>query len=74
MTVKHVSKASYVGGHAGVIAYHAILAISLIVSQYVKRIFFLKPRTFVIASGVILLIVALLSIWPIAKYDELEIN
>ena len=74
MNVKHISKKSYIGGHAGVIAYHSFLAISLIISQYVNRIFFFKPRTFVILSGIILLIVALLSIWPVAKYNNLEIN
>ena len=74
MTAKHVSTKSYHWAHAGVIIYHSLLAICLIISQYVKRIFYLKPRTFVIASGVILLIVALLSIIPVAKYDKLEIN
>ena len=74
MATKHISTKSYVNGHVAVIVYHAFLAITLIISQYVRSIFFLKPRTYVILSGIVLLIVALLSIWPIAKYDKIEIN
>jgi len=73
--IKNVSKNSYVWGHVGVIIYHALTAIGLILSQYVKKILGFSSRNVVITLSVILLIVTLLSIWPISKnYDKIIIE
>ena len=73
--VKNVSKKSYVWGHVGVIIYHALTAIVLIVSQYVKKIIGISSRSVVIFVAALLLILTLLSIWPISKnYDKIIIE
>ena len=73
--IKNVSKNTYVWGHVGVIIYHALTAIVLILSQYVKKILGFSSRNVVITLSVILLIVTLLSIWPISKnYDKIIIE
>ena len=73
--VKNISKESYVWGHVGVIIYHALTAITLIISQYVKNILGFSSRSVVIFLAVLLLIVTLLSIWPISKdYDRIVIE
>lgn len=69
---KEISKDSYVWGHVGVIIYHSLLAILLIVSQYLKKNI---GRNIVIFSALVLLITALLSLWPILKdYDKIVIE
>lgn len=72
---KKVSKDSYVWGHVGVIIYHSLTAIVLLMTQYMKTTFGFKSRNVVIVLAVVLLIVALLSIWPISKdYDRIVIE
>lgn len=72
---KKVSKDSYVWGHVGVIIYHSLTAIILIVSQYMKTTFGFKSRNVVIIVALVLLIVTLLSLWPILKdYDRIVIE
>ena len=72
---KKVSKDSYVWGHVGVIIYHSLTAIILLVSQYMKTTFGFKSRNVVIVLALVLLIVTLLSIWPISKdYDRIVIE
>ena len=73
--VKNISKDSYVWGHAGVIIYHSLTAIILIISQYVKKILGFSSRSVVITLAIILLIVSLFAIWPISKdYDRIIIE
>lgn len=73
--IKNVSKNTYVWGHVGVIIYHALTAITILASQYVKKILGFSSRNVVITLSVILLIVTLLSIWPISKnYDKIIIE
>jgi len=72
---KTISKDSYVWGHVGVIIYHSLTAIVLIMTQYMKKTFGYNSRNVVIIVSVVLLIVSLLSIWPIMKdYDKITIE
>ena len=72
---KKISEKSYKWSHYGVIIYHVITAFILILSQYVKSLFSLKPRTIVIILGSILFIVSLLAIIPISQsYDKIIIE
>lgn len=72
---KDISKKSYVWGHIGVIIYHSLTAIILLASQYMKTVFGYSSRNIVIVVAIILLIVALLSIWPVVKdYDKIVIE
>jgi len=72
---KKVSKDSYVWGHVGVIIYHSLTALVLIMTQYMKKTFGFNSRNVVIAVSIILLIVTLLSLWPILKdYDRIVIE
>ena len=72
---KKVSKDSYVWGHVGVIIYHSLTAIVLLMTQYMKTTFGFKSRNVVIIVALVLLIVTLLSIWPISKdYDRIVIE
>ena len=72
---KKISKDSYVYGHVGVIIYHALTAIIIIMAQYMKKIVGFNSRNVVIVLAVTLLIVTLLSIWPISKdYDRIIIE
>ena len=67
---KKVSKDSYVWGHVGVIIYHSLTALVLIMTQYMKKTFGFNSR-----NVVIVLIVTLLSLWPILKdYDRIVIE
>ena len=73
--VKEIDKKGYVWGHIGVIIFHSIIAIILIYSRYVKRLFTLPTKDVVFIIGLLLLITALLSLWPILKdYDRIEIE
>jgi uncharacterized membrane protein len=76
MTIeKKVSKDSYVWGHIGVIIYHSLTAIILIMTQYMKKTLGFNSRNVVIVVSIILLIVTLLSLWPILKdYDRIVIE
>lgn len=65
MADKTIKKDTYIWGHVGVIIYHVITAVILIMSQYLK--FFTNPKIVVVTLAVILLIISLLSIIPIAK-------
>lgn len=74
MTDKTISKNAYVWGHVAVIVYHILTAIILILTEYVST---LKKhqKTIVVTLASILLIVSVLSIWPIAKnYNVITIN
>ena len=72
---KKVSKDSYVWGHVGVIIYHSLTAIVLIMTQYMKKTFGFTSRNVVIVVSLVLLIVTLLSLWPILKdYDRIVIE
>ena len=72
---KDISKKSYVWGHIGVIIYHSLTAIILLASQYMRTVFGYSSRNVVIVVAIILLIVALLSIWPVVKdYDKIVIE
>ena len=72
---KKVSKDSYVWGHVGVIIYHSLTAILLIMTQYMKKTFGFSSRNVVIIVSLVLLIVTLLSLWPILKdYDRIVIE
>jgi len=72
---KKVSKDSYVWGHVGVIIYHSLTALVLIMTQYMKKTFGFNSRNVVIVVSIILLIVTLLSLWPILKdYDRIVIE
>ena len=74
-TTKNVSNSTYVGAHAGAIAYHALTAILLIFSQFTKTVFSIPSRKIVIYLASLLLIISLLAIWPIAmNYDEIVIK
>lgn len=75
MTEKVISKDSYVWSHVGVIIYHALTAIVLIATQYTKKLFNFSSRNVVIVVSMVLLIVTLLSLWPILKsYDRIVIE
>lgn len=72
---KKVSKDSYVWGHVGVIIYHSLTAIILIMTQYMKKTLGFNSRNVVIVVSIILLVVTLLSLWPILKdYDRIVIE
>ena len=72
---KEISKKSYVWGHVGVIIYHSLTAIVLIMSQYMRKTFGYNSRNVVIILSIILLIVSLLSLWPILKdYNKIVIE
>ena len=74
-TEKKVSKDSYVWGHVGVIIYHSLTAILLIMTQYMKKTFGFSSRNVVIVVSLVLLVVTLLSLWPILKdYDRIVIE
>lgn len=75
MTEKVISKDKFVWSHVGVIIYHALTAIVLIATQYTKNLFKFSSRNVVIVVSMILLIVTLLSLWPILKsYDRIIIE
>lgn len=72
---KDISKKSYVWAHAGVIIYHVLTALLLILSQFRKKILNISSRTIVLILAGLLLIVSLLSIWPIAmNYNKIVIE
>ena len=75
MTDKDIKKETYVWAHVGVIFYHSLTAILLILSQYGYNLFSATSRTTVLVLASLLLIVSLLAIWPIAKdYDKIVIE
>lgn len=70
---KDISKKSYVWGHAGVIAYHCITAIILLISQF--YIAGRARKVTVIILATLLLLISLAAIAPIAKdYDKIVIE
>ena len=72
---KEISKKSYVWSHVGVIIYHSLTAIVLIMSQYMRKTFGYNSRNVVIILSIILLNVSLLSLWPILKdYNKIVIE
>ena len=72
---KDISKKSYVWGHMGVIIYHVLTALLIILSQFRKKILNISSRNIVLILAGLLLIVSLLSIWPIAKnYNKIVIE
>lgn len=71
---KNVSKKNYIWAHIGVIIYHVLTAILLIVSQYIK-LFNLSSKTIVLILSSLLLIISLLSIIPISmNYKKIIIS
>jgi len=73
--VKEIDKKTYVWSHVGVIIFHSIIAIILILSRYYEKLFNTNSRDVVLVIGFVLLIVSLLSLWPVLKdYDRIEIE
>ena len=73
--IKTVDKDTYRWAHIGVIIYHSITAMILLICQYYPRMLHFRPKTIVIVLASILLVVSLLAIVPIAKtYDKLIIE
>ena len=66
-TTKNVSKDRYVWGHFGVIVFHTIIAILLIFNQSIFRERN-NLREWFKWIGIVLIIVSLLSLWPIFMY------
>lgn len=72
---KKISEKSYKWSHYGVIIYHTLTAFILILSQYVKSLFSLSPRTVVLILASILFIISLLAIIPISQsYEKIVIE
>ena len=73
--VKYVDKKTYKWSHIGVIIYHTLTAMILLICQYYPRMLLFRPKTIVVALAAVLLITSLLAIVPIAKdYDKLIIE
>jgi len=73
--VKEIDKKTYVWAHVGVIIYHSLAGLLLIASKYYDPILGISPRNLAFIIGTILLITALLSLWPVLKdYDRIEIE
>ena len=73
--VKEIEKKTYVWAHVGVIIYHSLVGILLIMSRYSDMLLGFNSRDVVFVLGIILLVTALLSLWPILKdYDRIEIE
>ena len=73
--VKEIDKKTYVWAHVGVIIYHSLVGILLIMSRYSDMLLGFNSRDVVFVLGIILLVTALLSLWPILKdYDRIEIE
>lgn len=73
--VKEIEKKTYVWAHVGVIIYHSLVGILLIMSRYSDILLGFNSRDVVFVLGIILLVTALLSLWPILKdYDRIEIE
>ena len=73
--VKEIDKKTYVWSHVGVILFHSIIATILILSRYYEKLFNTNSRDVVLVIGFLLLIISLLSLWPVLKdYDRIEIE
>lgn len=73
--IKEIEKKTYVWAHVGVIIYHSLVGILLIMSRYSDILLGFNSRDVVFVLGIILLVTALLSLWPILKdYDRIEIE
>jgi len=71
MTNLDLSKNTYIWAHIGVILYHIITAVLLILSQY----YFKNRKTWVVILSSILLAVSILSFVPILKnYNKIIIS
>jgi hypothetical protein len=73
--VKEIDKKTYVWAHIGVIIYHSLAGLLLIASKYYDPILGVGPRTLAFIIGIVLLLTAVLSLFPILKnYDRIEIE
>ena len=75
MTVQEVEHKTYVWAHVGVIIYHTLVGILLVVARFRNNIFGVNRLTLVLALGIILIITSLLALKPILnKHDEIIIK
>ena len=75
MAVKEIKKETYVWSHIGVITFHSLLAIILIMTRYYKNLFNVNSADLVMGIGILLLVVSLLGLWPILKnHEKIEIK
>ena len=75
MAVKQIKKETYVWSHVGVIVFHSLLAIILIMTRYYKNLFNINSGVLVMGIGILLLVVSLMGLWPILKnHEKIEIE
>ena len=75
MSTKNIDRKTHVAAHVGVIVYHTLVGILLVLTRYYESILSIKSRTFVMILGVILIITSLLALMPVLKkYDKIIIE